>query len=130
MTVDVQFGRMEPRENEDGAYEWCVWPGDPTEQDGTEARYRIGVGKPWRSFGWSGWAEWINDVPEARAFVDGIGHPGSNDYHTVKLTDDVQRLIDALPDVGGVNGDRHKFFKYWSRRARETFGDAAVMFWC
>lgn len=129
MTVDVQFGKMEPHENEDGVYEWCVWPGDPTEDDGTQAEYRIGVGKPWRLFPWSGWATWLDDVPEARALVDGIKHPGSNDYHAVKITDEVQRLIDALPEAGGVNGDRHKFFKYWSRRARETFGADAVMFW-
>lgn len=126
MTVDVHFGKLAREVDGDETWEHADWPGDPHEDDGTSEEFTIYSGCPRRSFSNSGFADWCDRVPEAHTIAD-VCYTADRVATALDVT--LLKLIDRLPSKG-VPGDvdRGKWFKYWSRRAIETFGGDAIIF--
>lgn len=126
MTVDVHFGKLATEVDEDGVWEHAEWPGDPHEDDGTSEEHTIYSRRPIRSFSNSGFADWVERVPEARAIAY-VCYTADRVATPIDAT--LLKLIKRLP-AKGLPGDvdRGKWFKYWSRRAVETFGSDAIIF--
>jgi hypothetical protein len=140
MTVDVEFGVAIERLDEDGPYTRCEWPGKGhdenfdyygTEDDGTSIEYTIFAGRPHRSYATHGFYDWIERIPEAATLVTACKRPNSNDFTFAKLDDTIMHLIDLLPLSGEpCDIDRAKWYKYWAKRAKDEFGDKAIIaFW-
>jgi len=141
MTVDVFFGKLvqEVDDSEDCTYSWCEWPGKDSqdkstwEDDGTNFQYTIFPGYPYRPFSTHGYYAFVNREPIARAIHELCKplYPNSNDTEWRTVDQTLLDLIDQLPEAdGGIDTDRAKWYKYWSKRAVEEFGDEAVILIC
>lgn len=132
MTVDVIFGKLV--DTEDG--KWAEWPGkewgdeSARENDGTDRLYTIFPGYPHRPFSTYGYYEFLRRIPVAQIIHDLCKplYPDTNDTEWHKVDQTLIDLIDRLPETdGGIDTDRAKWYKYWSRRAVEEFGDDAAI---
>lgn len=133
MTVDVRFGKLVDGENGP----WVDWPGIDTfdkatrQEDGTSPEYTLWPGFPFRGFSSLGYGEFLRRVPIADAINTLCKplHPQINDVEWRQVDQTLIDLIDQLPeDDDGIDTDRAKWYKYWSRRALEEFGKEAVIF--
>lgn len=126
MTVDVHFGKLVTEVDGDETWQHAEWPSDPHEDDGTSQEFTIYSGRPLRSFANHGFSDWCERVPAARVIADVCWQ---DDRQASPLDGTLMRLIARLPDKGSPGDiDRTRFFKYWARRAVETFGADAIVF--
>jgi len=137
MTVDVAFGTLiHVEEPDEEPYFWHEWPGisigdDSTrEDDGTDPKMTIFAGYPKRSFATLSYYDWLHRIPLAHSIhvLCKQRYPNSNDYEWRPLDRALLALIDQLPETGeAIDIDRAVWYKYWSHRAVEEFGDRAVI---
>lgn len=135
MTVDIGFGilveEIEEMDGEMYRYNSCQFPGVQKEDDGTNQEYTIYAGFPTRSMATLGFYDWMRSNPDVAALIKKLGKPGTNDFHYHLLTDEVVELVSKLRrGRSDLDRDRIKWLKYWAKRAKEQFGDEAIVaFW-
>jgi len=155
MTIDIGFGEIAQKwdvssKGKYGAsvYLSCDFPGVGKEDDGTSSDFTCFSGRPIRSFSIHGFHEWLWRVEEARTLIAYTGRPDTNDFHSFKIDIEFMHLVERIPSdylygdfekdyykddpkaLAACDTDRAKWFKYWTRRAKDALGDkAAIAFW-
>ncbi|MCP4363432.1 MAG: hypothetical protein GY938_05475 [Ketobacter sp.] len=140
MTTDVEFGKLDHTIEDGKRYDFVSWPGIyrdwenekdiGLEDDGTSKEWTIFSGRPIRSFSSYGFYEWVNRIPQAGTILELCKpqHPNTQDPEQRKIDQTLLDVIGLLPEAGEpCDIDRAKWFKYWSGRALEEFGEAAYI---
>lgn len=125
MSTTIQFGKMVW--TEEGLE--CVFPGIGREDDGTNPEMSGWSGTPQRSMGHVAFPGWLRGYGILETFLLSTGYAAAMGNHTLTLTEERVGAIVRLPHGrNDLNRDRFTWMKYWAQRARQEFGDEAVMY--
>jgi len=104
----------------------CTWPhGGLPENDGC-TQDRAAPGEPTRLITYESVSAWHRRMPPVKALFDAMA--GDKLTDTVCPVSRVYEQIMALPNGREENDiDRVRWLKYWAGRAREEYGEAAVI---
>lgn len=105
----------------------CAWPHNTLPEDDGADPERAAPGEPRRLITWGDLEDWLRAMPKVEALFAEAGWHMRGSMDVVCPLSQVYELIHALPDGRGYNADRIRWLKYWARRAREEYGELAVI---
>jgi len=127
MALAIWFGKIQIEYDENKPYLSHAWPDFSKENDGTSQEYTESSGWHYRDIYYSRVDDWINSVEEVKAFFEAVEGYSSNS-RMFFLNKNMMELINSIPETNNpFYADRAKWLKYWAKRAKEQFGDDAII---